>query len=138
MELKELKTFNSWEEFIEQIKYSDERSVYLSGAISSIGIEAASKKFEHFRQLFISEDICTSSTFSQLHPSRRKKIYYIRHGIKTMVDKDAVIILGDNTISEGSKIEERLAKDLNMPIYQILFTDIDNIEKETLTIKQIN
>ena len=55
-----------------------------------------------------------------------------------MVDKDAVIILGDNTISEGSKIEERLAKDLNMPIYQILFTDIDNIEKETLTIKQIN
>lgn len=137
-EQKELQTFENWDSFIKHLKGRDECSVYLSGSISAIGSAEASKKFERFRHLFVDEDICASSTFSQLHPSRRKKIYYIRHGIKTMIDKDAVIILGDNTNSKGSKIEENLATDLGMSVYQITFPNIDEIEVNKLTIKQIN
>ena len=125
-----------WKEFIDHLNHEHLQSVYLSGSISAIGSGAAMQKFETFRKYFRMDDIYASSTFSQLHPTKRKKIYYIRHGIKIMVDTDAVIILGDNSNSIGSKIEEDLAKDLNMPIFQILFEDLD--KPESFKIKKIN
>lgn len=133
-----MKKVFKWGEFIEHLNYENLKYIYLSGSITKIGYEEARDIFDTFQKLFGADNICAVSTFTSPHPSQRKKSYYIKHGIKSMIDTNAIIILGDNTESKGSRIEENIAVELDMPIYQIFWPSSGEKTPENLTIKKLN
>ena len=60
------------------------------------------------------------------------KSYYIKNGIRELVDCGAILILGDNKDSVGSTIEENLATDLKMPIFRVFWDEDKDITLDNL------
>ena len=106
-------------ELKESLKKQGINQVYLSGPITSVGYFEAKKRFTAVQKNLEELDICSISTFSRPHPLQRKKEYYVRHGIRELLDCGAVIVVGDNKLSKNSQLEVTLAKGLEMPIFRL-------------------
>ena len=122
----------TFKEFKERLKERSVNLLYLSGHVSSIGYKKARTRFNLFQSLLEGEDIISVSTFSRPHPKQRIKSYYIKNGIRELVDCGAILILGDNKDSVGSTIEENLATDLKMPIFRVFWDEDKDITLDNL------
>ena len=112
------------ENLLRELKENNLRVIYLSGPISSIGFEKAKSEFDAFEKLLFENGFITVSTFSRMSPKSMEKSYYFRHGVKEMVDCDAVLIVGDNSLSVHSKKEVEIAEIMGIPIYNVTITKV--------------
>ena len=95
------------------------KKIYLSGQISGLEPEDAESAFNKM------EKILRAQGYSVVNPTRlgiedvsgRGWNYYMREGIKLLMDCDAIYMLKGWTTSKGANIEWKLACDLWMPIY---------------------
>ena len=125
------------QEFKKRLQERSVNLLYLSGHVTSLGYKKARVRFNTFQELLEREDIISVSTFSRPHPKQRVKAYYIKNGIRELVDCGAILILGDNKDSEGSTIEENLATDLKMPIFRVFWDSEKDIKSDNLTIIEV-
>jgi hypothetical protein len=108
------------------------RKIYISGQISGLEPEDAESTFNKM------EKTLRAQGYSVVNPTRlgiedvsgKGWDYYMKKGIKLLLDCDAIYMLQNWTKSRGARIEWKLAYDLDMTIY--LESDGDLLKKKEI------
>ena len=108
------------------------KKIYISGQISGIEPEDAISTFNKM------EKTLRAQGYSVANPTRlgiedvsgRGWDYYMKEGIKLLMDCDGIYMLQSWTKSRGARIEWKLAYDLGMTIY--LESDGDLLKKKEM------
>ena len=92
----------------------DHYSYYISGSISKRGVEEASKHFKKVQEFLESRGKYCYNPIE--FPERDTWEDYMRDGLASLVDSDAIVMLDGWQESRGASLERIVAFELNIPI----------------------
>ena len=95
------------------------KKIYLSGQISGLEPEDAESAFNNMEKILRAQGyyVVNPTRLGVSDVSGKGWDYYMKEGIKLLMDCDAIYMLTGSSNSKGASIERQLAYDLGMPIY---------------------
>ena len=65
-------------------------------------------------------DVVSPALIAKEHGTEHNKEFYMRRCVELILSVDAIILFGDWRNSEGAKFEFSLARQLNLPIFEVI------------------